>query len=133
MARRREARREAVRILYQSDMAGRPPLDVLDEQRSLGRRIPGFTEGLVRGVAERLAELNELIGGHAEGWTLARMAAVDRNVLRVACYELLYREDVPVAVAIDEAVEIANELSTEDSGRFINGILGRIAREHTRT
>ncbi|MGH2737889.1 MAG: transcription antitermination factor NusB, partial [Actinomycetota bacterium] len=70
-----------------------------------------------------------LIGEHAEGWTVRRMAAVDRAVLRVACYEMLFREDVPAAVAIDEAVATAKELSTGDSGRLVNGVLGRIARE----
>ncbi|MGH2695365.1 MAG: transcription antitermination factor NusB, partial [Actinomycetota bacterium] len=92
-------------------------------------RVPGFAEQLVKGVEEKREELDRLIGEHAEGWTVRRMAAVDRAVLRVACYEMLFREDVPAAVAIDEAVEAAKELSTEASGRFVNGVLGRIARE----
>lgn len=129
MARRREARRLAVSILYQSDLAGRPPGEILEERRSLGVRVPGFAEELVRGVAERREELDRLIGDHAEGWTVPRMAGLDRAVLRVACYEMLFREDVPTAVAIDEAVATAKELSTADSGRFVNGVLGRIARE----
>ena len=129
MARRRDARRLAVSILYQADMAGRSALEVLQERRALGIRVPGFTEDLVAGVEERLAELDRLLGEHAEDWTVPRMAAVDRAVLRVACYELLFRDDVPTAVAIDEAVAAAKELSTADSGRFVNGVLGRIARE----
>lgn len=129
MARRREARRLAVSILYQADLAGRPPGEILEERRSLGVRVPGFAEELVRGVAERREELDRLIGDHAEGWTVPRMAGLDRAVLRVACYEMLFREDVPTAVAIDEAVATAKELSTADSGRFVNGVLGRIARE----
>lgn len=129
MARRREARRLAVSILYQSDLAGRPPGEILEERRSLGVRVPGFAEELVRGVAEQREELDRLIGDHAEGWTVPRMAGLDRAVLRVACYEMLFREDVPTAVAIDEAVATAKELSTADSGRFVNGVLGRIARE----
>jgi N utilization substance protein B len=92
-------------------------------------RGPRFTEDLVGGVEDRRAELDRLIGEHAEGWSVARMAAVDRALLRLAVYELLWRDDVPTAVAIDEAVVAANELSTADSGRFINGVLGRIARE----
>lgn len=129
MARRREARRLAVSILYQADLAGRPPGEILEERRSLGVRVPGFAEELVRGVAERREELDRLIGDHAEGWTVPRMAGLDRAVLRVACFEMLFREDVPTAVAIDEAVATAKELSTADSGRFVNGVLGRIARE----
>jgi N utilization substance protein B len=129
MARRRDARRLAVSILYQADMAARSALEVLQERRSLGIRVPGFAEELVAGVEEQRPELDRLIGEHAEGWSVPRMAAVDRAVLRVACYELLFRDDVPTAVAIDEAVSAAKELSTADSGRFVNGVLGRIARE----
>lgn len=125
---RRQARRRALDILYQADVTRRPPGEVLEERKGMEELDP-FTEELVRGVAESAAELDRLIGEHAEGWTIHRMAVVDRNVLRLACYEMVWRQDVPVAVAIDEAVEAAKELSTEDSGRFVNGILGRIARE----
>jgi N utilization substance protein B len=127
---RRRARRRALDILYQADVTRRPPLEVLEERRELEDLDP-FTEELVRGVTENAADLDRLIGEHAEGWAIHRMAVVDRNVMRLACYEMVWREDVPVAVAIDEAVEAAKELSTEDSGRFVNGILGRIARERT--
>lgn len=129
MARRRQARRLAVDILYQADVLGRDPVQVLEERKALGEKIPGFTERLVLGVAERLEALDELLGDHAEGWTVQRMAGVDRTLLRLACYEMLYGEDVSAAVAISEAVAAAKSLSTEDSGRFVNGILGRIARE----
>jgi N utilization substance protein B len=129
VTRRRDARRRAIDILIQADLTGRPPEAVLAELRSLEEKIPTFTEELVRGVAERLGELDTIIGDRAEGWTVPRMAVVDRTLLRVACHEMLHRKDVPVAVAIDEAVEAAKELSTEDSGRFVNGLLGRIARE----
>lgn len=129
MTRRRDARRRAIDILIQADLTGRPPEVVLGELRSLGEKIPTFTEELVRGVAARIDQLDRLIGEHAEGWTVARMAVVDRTLLRVACHEMLHREDIPVGVAIDEAVEAAKELSTEDSGRFVNGLLGRIGRE----
>jgi N utilization substance protein B len=129
VTRRRDARRRAIDILIQADLTGRPPEAVLAELRSLGEKIPTFTEELVRGVAERLGDLDTIIGERAEEWTVPRMAVVDRTLLRVACHEMLHREDVPVAVAIDEAVEAAKELSTEDSGRFVNGLLGRIARE----
>jgi transcription antitermination protein NusB len=129
MARRRDARRLAVQILYQADVARRDPAEILAERRQFGQRIPGFTEQLVRGVTERLPELDRLIGEHAQDWTVARMAVIDRAILRVACYELLYLEDVPAAATIDEAVTTAKETSTEESGGFVNGILGRIARD----
>jgi transcription antitermination protein NusB len=114
-------------ILYQADVMGRDPIEVLEERRSVGEKIPGFTEDLVRGTSAHLSALDRLLGEHAEGWTVQRMAAVDRTLLRVACYEILYEGESP-AVAISEAVAAAKELSTEDSGRFVNGILGRIAR-----
>jgi N utilization substance protein B len=129
VARRREARRLAVQILYQADVSHRRPTEVLDGRRQVGQRIPGFTEDLVRGVEERLGELDHLIGEHAQDWTVERMAVVDRTILRVACFELGYREDVPVGAAIDEAVIAAKEMSTEESGGFVNGILGRVARD----
>jgi N utilization substance protein B len=129
VARRREARRLAVQIVFQADVSHRPPTEVLEGRRQLGQRIPGFTEDLVRGVEERLGELDRLIGEHAQDWTVERMAVVDRAILRVACFELLYREDVPVGAAIDEAVIAAKEMSTEESGGFVNGILGRVARD----
>jgi N utilization substance protein B len=116
-------------MVYQADLGHRSPLEVLEERRGLGERIPTFAEELVRGVAERAGEIDRLIGEYAEGWSVGRLAAVDRAVLRVACYELLGRPDVPPAVAIDEAVAAAKELSTADSGRFVNGVLGRIARD----
>lgn len=133
MARRRDARRLAAGILHQADVAGRDALEVLSERRELGERVPGFAEELIRGVSEKRAELDRLIASHSEDWTVARMPVVDRTLLRIACFELLYREDVPTAAVISQAVEAAKELSTEDSSRFINGVLGKIARERTET
>lgn len=116
-------------ILFQADLTGEDPRAVVAGWREAGQRVPPFTERLVEGVAGHLEELDRTIGSHAEGWRVERMAGVDRTILRVACYELLHEADVPVAVAIDEAVRTAKELSTEDSGRFVNGILGKIARQ----
>jgi N utilization substance protein B len=131
VTRRRDARRIAIEILYQADLTGRSPLEVLEERRDLGEGgdLSAFAQDLVRGVTERRDELDRVIGEHAEDWTVPRMASVDRTLLRVACFEILYREDVPAAVAVDEAVIAAKELSTEASGRFVNGVLGRIVRE----
>jgi N utilization substance protein B len=102
---------------------------VVAEWEAAGREVAPFARELVEGVAAHLEELDALMGEHAEGWTVPRMPSLDRTILRVACFELLHREDVPTAVAIDEAVETAKELSTEDSSRFVNGVLGRIARD----
>ena len=129
MARRRDARRLAAGILHQADVAGRDAIDVLSERLELGERVPTFTEELVRGVSQHRGELDDLIAAHSEGWTVARMPVVDRTLLRIACFELLHREDVPPAAVISQAVEAAKELSTEDSSRFVNGVLGKIARE----
>lgn len=126
---RRQARRQALDILFQADVTGDDPLSVIDEWEVAGREVPRFARELVQGVARHRAEIDDLLGRYAEGWTVERMAALDRTILRLACFELLHRADTPTAVAIDEAVEAAKELSTEDSGRFVNGILGRIARE----
>ena len=128
MASRRQGRRQAVDILYQSDVTGRDAIEVLREWEAAGKRISTFATELVHGVRDHLAELDALIGEAAEDWTIDRLAALDRTILRVATYEVLHLEDVPTAVAIDEAVAAAKELSTEDSGRFVNGVLGRIAR-----
>ncbi|HKZ75027.1 MAG TPA: transcription antitermination factor NusB [Actinomycetota bacterium] len=126
---RRQARRQALDILFQADVTGRDPRSVIEEWEVIGRDVPRFARELVEGTAAHRAEIDALLGRYAEGWTVERMAALDRTILRIACFELLHRTDTPMAVAIDEAVEAAKELSTEDSGRFVNGILGRIARE----
>ena len=133
MSRRRDARRQAIDILYQADVLGELPLDVADLWEEAGTKVAPFAHELVRGVAEHLAELDGVLDAYAEGWTVPRMPSLDRTILRVGCYELLHRPDVPVAAAIDEAVAAAGELSTEDSSRFVNGVLGKIARERAST
>jgi transcription antitermination protein NusB len=124
---RRSARRLAIDILYQADVREQSPLDVLGEWRRAGRKVPDYTEEIVSGVQRDLSAIDRVLGANSEEWTVERMAMVDRTILRVGCYEL--QAGLPPAVAINEAVEAANELSTEDSGRFVNGVLGRIARE----
>ena len=127
---RHAERRLALDALYQADVMGVAPSAVLEDwQEATGDETPAFAAELVRGVEDHLAEIDGVIGDLAEGWTVDRLAAVDRAILRLAILELLYRTDTPVAVAVSEAVETAHELSTEDSGRFVNGILGRVARE----
>ena len=129
MARRADARRLAAGILHQADVSGRDPVAVLEERRDLGERVSGFAEELVRGVAAKLVELDAVIGAHSDDWAVSRMPVVDRALLRIATFELLEREDIPPAAVISQAVEAAKRLSTEDSSRYINGVLGAIARE----
>jgi transcription antitermination protein NusB len=120
--RRTEQRRAAVVALYQGDVTARPALGLLD------RDATSFTRELVEGVLADQAELDDLIATHSSGWTLDRIAPVERNILRVALYELRSREDVPAEVAIDEAVEAAKELCSAEAPGFVNGILGTVAR-----
>lgn len=102
---------------------------VLAEWEQAAREVPDFTRELVEGVAEHLDELDRTLGTHAEGWRVERMPSLDRTILRLATYELTHLGEVPVGAVIDEAVRAAKELSTEDSGRFVNGVLGKIAAE----
>jgi transcription antitermination protein NusB len=121
--RRSEQRRAAVVALYQSDVIG-TSLDKL-----LDRNTRPFTRELAEGVAAGRERLDELIERHSVGWPLERIAPLERNILRVALYELLEREDVPAEVAIDEAVEAAKELCSADAPKFVNGILGAALRQ----
>ena len=131
MATRREARRTAIDILYQSDITGEDPLEAMEGWVLAGRTVPRFARELVEGVTAFQPEIDLLLEEHAEDWTVARMAVVDRTILRVALFELRHRPDVPTSVAISEAVEAASELSADESKAFVNGILGKIAREPT--
>ena len=129
MSSRRQERRLAIEILFQADVTGNDGRSALAGWIESGRTVPPFTRELVEGVTDHLTELDETIGAHSEGWTIDRMASVDRTVLRAAVYELAFDRAVPVGVAIDEAVRAAKDLSTDDSGRFVNGVLGKIASE----
>ena len=124
---RREARRAALNILFQADVSGLDPLEVLAEREELEQTIDPFTRDLVTGVAADLSELDELIGEHSQDWTVARMASLERNILRLACYELR-GDEVPDGAAIDEAVAATKELASPEAAKFVNGILGSIAR-----
>jgi N utilization substance protein B len=126
---RRDARRTAIDILYQADVTGEAPDQVLVGWGEAGREIPPFAVELVNGVAQFQPEIDLLLEEHADGWTVARMTALDRTILRVGVQELLHRPDVPPSAAISEAVEATAELSSDESRRFVNGVLGRIARE----
>jgi len=126
---RREARRTALDILYQSDVTDTPSDAVCGDWRDAGRTVTPFAAELIEGVTQHQPEIDLLLEEHSEGWTVARMAALDRTIMRVAVFELMHRPDVPTSVAISEAIEAATELSSDESRRYVNGILGRIARE----
>jgi N utilization substance protein B len=127
---RAKARKRALDLVFAAEARGKSPGEFLAEQVEAGERPSNdYTVTLVEGVAERLGRIDELIGRYAEGWTLDRMPAVDRNVLRLGVYEVLWVDDVPEAVAISEAVNLVRDLSTDESPSFVNGVLGQIARD----
>lgn len=138
----------AVDALYESDIRGRLPIETFELQQGEGRVVPGtddpsasgvgdvsedeirdYARQLVIGVQEHHADIDELIVRYADRWAIERMPVIDRTVVRIALFELLWGEDVPTAVAINEAVELVKSLSTDDSGRFVNGLLGKIVEE----
>ena len=119
---RADQRRAAVVALYQHEVTGRPLADVMPRDAS------SFTRELVEGVTSHQQEVDALIQRYAEGWTLDRIAPLERSILRTALYEMLHRTDVPDEVAIDEAVEAAKELCAAEAPKFVNGILGAIKR-----
>ena len=123
---RREARERALSLLYESESKQVQPSVVLGD---LPVEPDPFVVDVVRGVGRELARIDALISSHAIGWELDRMPAVDRALLRMATYELIDRPDVPTAVVISEAVDLAAQYSTDDSGRFVNGVLAAIAAE----
>ena len=144
---RSAARQLALDVLYEAEIRGSLPNEAFELRTSSGWVVPAagdeagdpdehhpptdeviaYARHLVAGVQEHHAEIDELIARYADRWTIERMPVIDRNVIRIALFELLWCEDVPVPVAINEAVELAKSLSTDDSGRFVNGLLGKIA------
>lgn len=127
---RHEARRRALEVLYEADVRRRDITDTLERTISDPQADPldDFARALIHGVARGREEIDEIIASHAHGWTVSRMPIIDRNILRLAVYELLDATDTPAAVVIDEAVELAKEMSTEDSPRYINGVLSAVLR-----
>jgi N utilization substance protein B len=120
---RTDARERALILLYEAESKGVSPTSVLAAQISPADEMTAL---IVEGVETHMAALDEAIAAHAKGWTLQRMPTIDRNVLRIAAFELMGRPDVPVAVVLDEAVELAKRFSTDDSGRFVNGVLSAL-------
>jgi transcription antitermination protein NusB len=124
---RSKARKRALDLLFEADQRGLDPV-VLSAERGtdVERPLNEYTVELVRGVTERRVRIDELLATYAHGWTIDRMPAVDRAVLRIGAWELLYNDDVPDAVVIDEAVQLARMLSTDESPAFVNGLLARL-------
>ena len=135
MGRRRRARELALQLLYELDVRGESdPAARLDDfwrRHAVEEDVRTFADQVVRGTKTHQPKIDELITRFAEHWDLERMAVVDRNILRAGIYELLWGSDVPPKVAINEALEIARKFSTEESTRFINGLLDRVLREHS--
>jgi transcription antitermination protein NusB len=129
MRARTKARKRALDILFESEARGADPLVVLKERQGTEDAPPvsEYAARLVEGVVERRERIDQLLTEHSEGWSVARMPAVDRTLLRIGLYELLWIDEIDDPVAITEAVELAKQMSTDDSPRFLNGILGRIA------
>jgi N utilization substance protein B len=129
MAARTKARKRALDVLFECEVRGLP-LDATLDERVLAAEPPvnEYTVRLIRGVVEHQARIDELVTTYAQGWSLERMPAVDRNALRLGIYEVMYVDEVPDAVAVSEAMILVRDLSTDDSPNFVNGVLGNIVR-----
>ena len=129
---RHAARKRAVDLLFEAEARNMTAVEVADSRTFLANSksdidpLNPYTVTVAKGVTDHRAHIDDLISTHLQGWTLERLPSVDRAILRVAVWELLHAEDVPEAVAVDEAVELAKELSTDDSPGFVNGVLGQV-------
>ncbi|WP_156688192.1 transcription antitermination factor NusB [Mycobacterium sp. Marseille-P9652] len=129
---RHQARKRAVDLLFEAEARRLSPEEIVEVRTELAGTNPDvaalhpYTAAAARGVGEQADHIDDLISSHLQGWTLDRLPAVDRAILRVAVWELLYADDVPEPVAVDEAVQLAKELSTDESPAFINGVLGQV-------
>lgn len=132
MLERSKARRQALHILYQSEITGDHVSRILDDRSysTEDGEPTDFCRELVLGTADRLAEIDAMIERISQNWVVSRMPFVDRNILRLAVYEILFLDDVPDSVSINEAVELAKSYGGDDSSKFVNGVLGRVAEEH---
>jgi transcription antitermination protein NusB len=123
---RRKARKRALDFLYEADIRSSNAIDLLGTRGESDLSQSDYVMELLVGVDANKAKIDELITTYAQGWDMDRMPAIDRNILRIALFEILFKNDLDDQVAASEAVEIATELSTEDSAKYINGVLGRI-------
>ena len=132
MSARSKARKQTLDLLYESDIRGSSAADLLalrdvPDEGPDARPIRDFTKALIGGITENRRKIDELIATYAQGWDMDRLPAVDRNILRLAIYEIIWSDDVEDAVAIDEALNLARDLSTDESAGYIHGVLGRIS------
>lgn len=132
MSARSKARKQALDLLYETDIRGTNLVDTLNArdipaEGPDARPIREYTRELVGGVSDNRRRIDELITTYAQGWDMDRLPAVDRNILRLGIYEILWSANVPTSVAIDEALDLARELSSDESSKYIHGVLGRIA------
>ena len=126
MSARRKARKRALDFLYEADIRGATALDLLAARPAEELSQGDYVQELLVGVSEHLVKIDELITTYAQGWDMDRMPAIDRNILRIALFEILWLSQLDDDIAVSEAIEIATELSTDDSAKYINGVLGRI-------
>lgn len=134
MRKRTKARELALKFLYQIDITKEDLSQALESfwhEHRLTRPVKEFTARIILGTTANLARIDGVIGKYARNWQLKRMAVIDRNILRLGCFELLFLEDIPPRVSINEAVELAKKYGDVDSGKFVNGILDRIHKEET--
>ncbi len=129
MKQRTKAREAALQALYQAELSGSEVATPPEKAEGLGEQARGYYDELTAGVRSRGAKLDALIEKYSEHWTLKRMTVVDRNILRIAAFELCHLPEVPFKVVIDEAVELAKRYGSDDSGAFINGVLDKLAGE----
>ncbi|OGQ97048.1 MAG: transcription antitermination factor NusB [Deltaproteobacteria bacterium RIFOXYD12_FULL_57_12] len=132
MGTRRKSREIALQSLYQIEMSNQPPeeaFDIFCQHFEVSKQSLSYARELVFGVRGKWDEINEMIGVHADNWRMERMSVVDRNILRVAVYELCCQKDIPARVVINEAIEVAKRYGTDESGPFINGILDAIQKK----
>lgn len=132
MSARSKARKQALDLLYETDIRGTSLVETLvardiPAEGPDARPIREYTRELVNGVSDNRRKIDELITTYAQGWDMDRLPAVDRNILRLGIFEILWSSSVPTSVAIDEALDLAKELSSDDSAKYIHGVLGRIA------
>ncbi|CAB4583161.1 MAG: transcription antitermination factor NusB [Actinobacteria bacterium] len=132
MSARSKARKQSLDLLYEGDIRGQEPGELLAlrdviEEGPDSRPIREYTKELITGIADNRRKIDELISTYAQGWDMDRLPAVDRNILRLGIYEILWCKELDDAIAIDEALNLARELSTDDSAGYIHGVLGRIS------
>ena len=123
---RRRAREKAVILLYQMDLLEKNPEEIVENDQLVGKKFDEFSLKLINGVTDNLKEIDSIISSTVQNWSLDRIAVIDRNILRVAIYEMIHEDDIPLKVSVDEAIEIAKNLGQKpDTPKFINGVLGK--------